>query len=1379
MKSLTINRPIKIRCEFCNNAFSSLENLEVHKKVEHSEKLKKPSGWKCSVNFCGAQFLNRKSLNLHTLKIHPNGIKPKPTIASLDKLKSLKNVEIQKNLAAKVSQNSAKDENVATPEDPNEALKRKLDPKEYKLVQELLKKARMMEKEQKDANQQSKPGLKINALKMNRENIQKLPNTPKTRPEIGKPIQKFLNLPKIHPQNGKNTDVFKPEQTKRKIYPKEVKLIQELLKEARKVEKVPKDTDTQLIPGLKVNALTVNSEIVQKLPSQLESRKPIKKLLNQPKTQPEIGKNNQKLANVPKVFPGEEKIVKITYPSTQKPTNVMKIGPKSQKLLLKNQKINPRPQKSNSEDRVKLIPETPKSNSESLKIHPSRIKMIPETPKSNSEALRLHPSRLKLIPETPKSSQPKKNHPKSLKVEINGQEIVVSRDAKITCVICDKNFEDSHQLDQHLINAHGSKNKIEVKKDIFKCDLCKMTFNDFLALQSHSLHTKIHGKPNPLKCQICLKTFTKIDQRKIHIIQIHKRGQKNTKSEVCVPKLLKKESNKNDSSTTKPIVIDLADSSESEYAKKSPIKHKSKSKSPILNEKESDDSDSQSSSKSDSEYNPEDSPSSMSENHSQSSPPKSKVIKIENKPQKVPKADIHLQSNIKGKVNSKSLKAIITDTEQVMIPKSEIKSESLPQCLIDSVLICGFCNKTFAEKFTFNDHKCGESSPSSATPAGVICEFCNIIFTSEGDLEIHISENHLGPLVTKEEPTNLNCHMCNITFDDFWTKKFHMQAFHEGKSHKCEPCNQYFYSMKLLNDHLKNHQEVCTFCHKVFDNTWTLKFHIQALHSTKNHRCDKCDKAFDSEITLKNHIICHSYECMKCGQHFEGSWSLSFHVQALHSDPQAGKIQDLVKNNKCHKCNKTFKNEKFLEKHIIQHIQAVYSDITDRNPNANGENPKCEFCGNVFMSIPELAHHIADDHCEPYEHKCIFCWKYLSLTNEFKSRAGLKSHIRNLHLKINAKLNDVKVNEVNLVKKLVEPIKPTEESEIEPNIAKIGPKSTKMDSIDTKRLVCGICKNKFTNDAKLIAHMNDFHKIKMAVMNTIPIPDISMVTEDGKFECDICNKHFQNKHYLDKHTKEDHSDRVQCQFCDRVFTSVANMKQHKNWVHNEKNRQITDENAKVKDKPDLTETEKILQEYGVQLNPIVQDPNKDKPISMEIDKDIFEDTQSQQEFDTSQNMVGYTCSTCNESFEGETQWQKHVQDVHSSPKNNETINQIDDINSNEPIEMVTAFQNSSTFVEEPLENPVDKEKGNSSQSHGMMKEPECSQTESVTVFENTPPIVAEQKYEECGVCKKTFDNKINLENHIRDDHNAIMAPSPKDSPKSAMLRREIPCNFCD
>ena len=286
MKSLTINRPIKIRCEFCNNAFSSLENLEVHKKVEHSEKLKKPSGWKCSVNFCGAQFLNRESLNLHTLKIHPNGIKPKPSIASLDKLKALKNVEIQKKtLATKISQNSAKDENVAKPEDANEALKRKLDPKEYKLVQELLKKARMMENEPKDADKQSKPGLKVNALKVNSESVQKIPSTSKIRPEIGKPIQRLLNQPKI-------ADVAKPEQTKepvkRKIDPKEVKLIQELLKEARKAEKVPKDTDKQLNPGVKASALKVNPENVQKLPSTPKTRpeaeiKKIQKLFNQPK----------------------------------------------------------------------------------------------------------------------------------------------------------------------------------------------------------------------------------------------------------------------------------------------------------------------------------------------------------------------------------------------------------------------------------------------------------------------------------------------------------------------------------------------------------------------------------------------------------------------------------------------------------------------------------------------------------------------------------------------------------------------------------------------------------------------------------------------------------------------------------------------------------------------------------------------------------------------------------------------------------------------------------------------------------------------------------------------------------------------------------------
>ena len=84
------------------------------------------------------------------------------------------------------------------------------------------------------------------------------------------------------------------------------------------------------------------------------------------------------------------------------------------------------------------------------------------------------------------------------------------------------------------------------------------------------------------------------------------------------------------------------------------------------------------------------------------------------------------------------------------------------------------------------------------------------------------------------------CTFCDKTFENQWLLKFHEQALHKGrKIIKCKKCEKHFHNEKALQQHFKIHNEnLCEVCEKTFENIWSLKFHKQATHSTISDNID-------------------------------------------------------------------------------------------------------------------------------------------------------------------------------------------------------------------------------------------------------------------------------------------------------------------------------------------------------------------------------------------------------------------------------------------------------------------------------------------------------------------------------------------------------------
>ena len=200
----------------------------------------------------------------------------------------------------------------------------------------------------------------------------------------------------------------------------------------------------------------------------------------------------------------------------------------------------------------------------------------------------------------------------------------------------------------------------------------------------------------------------------------------------------------------------------------------------------------------------------------------------------------------------------------------------------------------------------------------LLCKKCNKIFSTPGNLKIHVKTIHDNKLPFK--CTFPNCkkeYRRKSELIDHERTHFGIQPF------VCKICKKSFNIKSNLNSHYKYHSEIrpfeCPFCDKKFKTNKDLKDHIKNYHfKIKKYVCNLCDKRFGKLSLLKTHSVSHTnekkYECKfeGCGKLFKGKRSMeehyAFHMQNpdkaiksvkenKNSDPKKNKKKFEVKTN--------------------------------------------------------------------------------------------------------------------------------------------------------------------------------------------------------------------------------------------------------------------------------------------------------------------------------------------------------------------------------------------------------------------------------------------------------------------------------------------------
>ncbi|XP_064185163.1 putative transcription factor Ovo-like 1a [Anguilla rostrata] len=137
----------------------------------------------------------------------------------------------------------------------------------------------------------------------------------------------------------------------------------------------------------------------------------------------------------------------------------------------------------------------------------------------------------------------------------------------------------------------------------------------------------------------------------------------------------------------------------------------------------------------------------------------------------------------------------------------------------------------------------------------------------------------------------------------------------EAPAFSCQVCQKTFQFQRMLNRHLKCHNETkrhpCNFCGKGFNDTFDLKRHVRTHTGVRPYKCSLCDKAFTQRCSLESHMKkIHGvtqqyaykerrsklYVCEECGHTAptQEALVLHLHTQHPHSVLLRGKARKLA-----------------------------------------------------------------------------------------------------------------------------------------------------------------------------------------------------------------------------------------------------------------------------------------------------------------------------------------------------------------------------------------------------------------------------------------------------------------------------------------------------
>lgn len=279
-----------------------------------------------------------------------------------------------------------------------------------------------------------------------------------------------------------------------------------------------------------------------------------------------------------------------------------------------------------------------------------------------------------------------------------------------------------------------------------------------------------------------------------------------------------------------------------------------------------------------------------------------------------------------------------------------------------------------------------------------ICRHCSMTFNSKFNHRSHVMNAHSAT-------GKITCNVCGKIFSKC-NLKYHLESHSKDKSSrkkvkhvkqvcKCDLCDKWFSSIKVLKRHKQKHKEEvqCEVCRK-FVRPVNMERHLRThTHkaSGKKLKCDQCD--YDTNYPLcmdahmnRMHFKVRPYKCTTCNKSFYGKITLHEHVKC-HTDTT-------VTGRQCELCGEYFCNSFSLRTHMRLHT---------------GEKPyPCSECEEKFVSASRRKEHVLKRHTVP-KVPCPIC------KNMYYSTRDVRAHIKKIHF--NMKKGELDVSQLRLSEK--------------------------------------------------------------------------------------------------------------------------------------------------------------------------------------------------------------------------------------------------------------------------------------------------------------------------------------------------------------------------